>query len=73
MTIQECCEQLMECLKDAEEPAYDNSTKCFGLARVGYSNQKILAGPMERFLHEDMGPPLHSFVICAETLHSVEK
>jgi len=43
------------------------------LARVGYSNQKIVSGPMEVFLNEDMGAPLHSFVICAETLHSVEK
>ncbi len=50
---------------------YDVKTKCFGLARVGYSNQKIVSGPMEVFLTEDMGAPLHSFVICADNLHSV--
>jgi len=28
---------------------------------------------MKDFLSEEMGPPLHSFVICAEKLHSVEE
>jgi len=28
---------------------------------------------MSLFLNEDMGPPLHSFVICAEKLHSMEE
>ncbi len=27
---------------------------------------------MEDFLNIDMGPPLHSFVICAEELHPIE-
>jgi diphthine synthase len=63
----------MECRKNYEEQAYNENTKCFGLARVGYSNQKIVSGPLSRFLTEDMGPPLHSFVICAENLHSLEE
>ncbi len=73
MTIQECVQQLLEIQSYKEVNAYNNDTKCFGLARVGYSNQKLLAGPMELFLKEDMGPPLHSFVICADNLHSVER
>ena len=28
---------------------------------------------MARFLDIDMGPPLHSFIICAEKLHSMEQ
>jgi diphthine synthase len=73
MTIQECVQQLLEIEKYKQLGAYDEKTKCFGLARVGYANQKLLSGPMEVFLTEDMGAPLHSFVICADTLHSVEK
>ena len=42
------------------------------MARVGYSNQRIKSGEMREFLKEDMGPPLHSFVICAEKLHHME-
>ena len=63
----------MEAPKEYADQAYDLNTKCFGLARIGYSNQKILAGPLQRFLKEDMGPPLHSFVICANTLSSIEE
>jgi len=28
---------------------------------------------MAKFLDIDMGPPLHSFIICAEKLHSMEQ
>lgn len=73
MTVQECVEQLLEIEKYKQVGAYDANTKCFGLARVGYSSQKIVSGPMSVFLTEDMGAPLHSFVICAESLHSMEK
>ncbi len=71
MTIKECVSQLMEIEKEKQEGAYSENTKCFGLARLGYSNQRVHAGPMGEFLHEEMGPPLHSFVICAEKLHSM--
>lgn len=40
---------------------------------MGYSNQKIVSGPMESFLSAEMGPPLHSFVICADKLHHIEE
>ena len=40
---------------------------------MGYSNQRILAGLMQQFLTAEMGPPLHSFVICAEKLHHMEE
>jgi diphthine synthase len=55
------------------EEAYNENTRCLGLARIGYQSQKIVAGPLSRFLTEDMGSPLHSFVICAENLHNMEK
>lgn len=73
MTIQECVGQLLEAEKERQEGAYSEETQCFGLARVGYSNQKILAGPMSLFMEKDMGPPLHSFVICAGKLHHMEQ
>lgn len=72
MTIKECVEQLLEIESKRKEGAYDEKTKCFGLARLGYSNQRVHAAGMAEFLKEEMGPPLHSFVICAEKLHSME-
>ena len=73
MTIGECVGQLLEIEDHRKEGAYDGKTRCFGLARLGYGNQRIHAGPMGEFLKEEMGPPLHSFVICAEKLHSMEE
>jgi diphthine methyl ester synthase len=65
MTIKECVEQLLEIEHNKKGGAYSEETKCFGLARIGYPNQLIKAGSMKAFLELDMGPPLHSFVICA--------
>lgn len=73
MTIRECVEQLLEVEDNRKEGAFGPETRCFGLARVGYSNQRIKSGAMKSFLSEEMGPPLHSFVICAEKLHSMEE
>ena len=64
--------QLLEVEKERKEGAYEEGTKCFGLARVGYANQCVRSGVMGSFLEKEMGSPLHSFVICAEKLHSVE-
>lgn len=66
-------QQLLEIEETKKEGAFGPETKCIGLARIGYANQKIKAGPMESFLGLEMGPPLHSFVICAEKLHHIEK
>ena len=72
MTIKECVHQLIEVQNNnKQENAYSADTPCFGLARVGYSNQKIVAAQMKTFLDVDMGPPLHSFVICAPKLHHI--
>ena len=47
--------------------------KCFAVARMGFDDQKIVAGTLEEFLKIDMGEPLHSFVICAPELHFMEQ
>lgn len=73
MSIKECVAQLLEVENKRQTKAYDEKTKCFGLARVGFKNQLIKAAEMGKFLEIDMGPPLHSFVICAEKLHSMEQ
>ena len=36
--------------------------------------QRIVSGHMEDFLDNiDMGPQLHSFVICSEEMHPIEE
>lgn len=69
MTIKTAVEQLLEAEEKVGKGAYSKDTKCFGLARVGQPTQKIVGARMADFLDEekiDMGPPLHSFIICGE-------
>lgn len=51
---------------------YSEETLCVGLARLGTSTQKIVAGSMKELLDVDFGPPLHSVVI-AGTTHVMEE
>jgi diphthine synthase len=45
---------------------------CVGVARIGQSSQKIVAGSLQELSTVDFGPPLHSLIICGE-LHPVER
>jgi diphthine synthase len=72
MEIRTAVEQLIETENAKGEKAYTPETLCFGVARVGMTGQRIVAGKMRDFLDIDMGPPLHSFIICAE-LHPIEQ
>ncbi|ONL98164.1 putative diphthine methyl ester synthase [Zea mays] len=52
--------------------AYRRETLCIGVARLGSDDQKIVAGPMEKLLDVDFGPPLHCLIIVGET-HPLEE
>mmetsp|Transcript_5175 Transcript_5175/g.6020 ORF Transcript_5175/g.6020 Transcript_5175/m.6020 type:complete len:281 (-) Transcript_5175:54-896(-) len=72
MSVNECCEQLMEAESRHSEKCYDPKTSlCVGLARLGQDSQKIVAGTMEELVSEDFGLPLHSFIICGKC-HELE-
>jgi len=74
MSCKTAVEQLLEAEQVLGKGCYNQDTLCFGLARIGGKDQKIVAGKMKDFLDKiDMGPPLHSFVICADELHEIEK
>ena len=72
MDIRTAVQQLIETEEAKLEKAYGADTLCFGVARVGMTGQKIVAGRMKDFLEVDMGPPLHSFIICSD-LHPIEQ
>lgn len=48
-------------------------TLCIGLSRVGADDQQIVACTLAEMTDIDLGPPLHSLVIAAETLHPLEE
>ena len=52
--------------------AYNRSTMCVGLARVGREDQLVIAGAMGELATVDFGGPLHSLIIVGE-MHELEK
>ena len=74
MTCSVAAEQLLEAEEKIGKGAYSKDTLCFGMSRVGSKDQKVVASKMDDFVDKiDMGPPLHSFVICAEHIHEIEQ
>eukprot|EP00249_Psilotum_nudum_P013555 c24395_g1_i2 orf=326-841(+) len=71
MSVNAAVAQLLEVEEMHRETAYDNSTMCVGLARLGYPTQKIVAGSMKDLLTVEFGPPLHCVVIVGKT-HPLE-
>lgn len=45
---------------------------CVGAARIGWPNQKIIAGKLAEMANVNLGSPLHSMVIVG-TLHPLEE
>lgn len=45
---------------------------CVGAARIGWPDQKIVAGTLAELVNVDLGSPLHSMVIVG-TLHPLEE
>ena len=73
MDCKTCVEQLLEAEENLKKDAYSPASRCVGVARVGMTGQRIVSGEMKQFLDIDMGPPLHSFIICADELHPIEQ
>jgi len=63
-------------LKKAEETLGEGAfspteTLCVGLARLGQTDQVIIAGTLEELKEQEFGNPLHSLIICGDT-HELE-
>lgn len=74
MSVNVAAEQLIEAVEQQKEDskAYDPSTTlCVGMARLGQSDQCIIAGTLQELIDQDFGAPLHSLIICGET-HELE-
>jgi len=71
MSVNTCIEQMLEAEDTLKEGAYSKDTLCVGLARLGQSDQCIIAGTMEELIDKEFGEPLHSFIVCGDT-HDLE-
>jgi len=71
MTVNLCVKQLLEVEETKKEGVCREDTLCFGLARIGHPDQKIVSGTLKELLDVEFGPPLHSFIITGN-LHALE-
>lgn len=72
MTVNTACEQLIEAEGVETGGAYKNDeTLCVGMARLGQTDQCIIAGTLEELKVKDFGEPLHCMIICGQT-HDLE-
>lgn len=73
MSVNVALEQLLEAEMNLKKEIINEDTLVYGLARVGSTTQVIVSGRIKDLINYDFGEPLHSIVICAPTLHSMEK
>jgi len=72
MTVRNAIEQLLEVEDLRNQKVCCNHTKAFGIARLGSESQSLRSGTLGELQQMDFGPPMHSLVLCAETLHDIE-
>jgi diphthine synthase len=88
MTVAQCAAQMLETEEsraqrsEAERNAGSEKVEpegicakdrlAVGVARLGSSGEKIVAGTLEELSTQDLGPPLHSLVLCGWKMHEME-
>lgn len=72
MSVAEASQQILEIIKNRNDPQISRTTVVVGLARVGSEQQKIVACSLEKMAEVDLGPPLHSLIVSAKDLHPLE-
>jgi diphthine synthase len=73
MTVNVALEQLLEAADNSKNGIINEDTLIYGIARIGSPSQTIVSGTIKDLIKFDFGGPLHSIVICAPNLHSMEK
>ncbi|XP_013135667.1 PREDICTED: diphthine methyl ester synthase [Papilio polytes] len=72
MTVRDAAKQLVQIVDNKPETGITRESLAVGLSRVGAPDQRIAVMSLEKMLHLDLGPPLHSLVIPASKLHPLE-
>ena len=73
MTAAQCASQMLETEEERAEGVYHTGSLAVAVARLGASNQKIVAGTLQELATVEMGPPLHSVILAGSRLHELER
>jgi diphthine synthase len=73
MSVNIALEQMLEAESQLNTGKISEDTLVVGVARIGSPTQKIISGKIKDLIKCDFGTPLHSLIVCAPTLHCMEK
>ncbi|CAI5492737.1 unnamed protein product, partial [Closterium sp. Naga37s-1] len=72
MSVNTAIRQLLLVEEKRQQQVCTPDSLCVGVARLGADSQCIVFGSMQQLLDVDLGPPLHSLVLCG-ALHELER
>lgn len=72
MTVSQCATQMLEVEDERKQDVCRKDALAVGVARLGSDDQQIVAGTLEDLSTADLGPPLHSLVLCGKKMHEME-
>ena len=73
MTVAQCAQQMLETEEERREGICTPTRLAVGVARVGASDQRMVAGTLEELSQVDLGKPLHSLILLGKRTHVLEK
>ncbi|KAG8528326.1 diphthine synthase [Bacidia gigantensis] len=73
MTVAQCASQMLEIEETRGDGICAASKLAVGVARLGATNQRFLAGTLEQLSESDLGAPLHSLILIGRRTHYLER
>lgn len=73
MTAAQCASQMLEIEETRKENVYNSKSLAVAVARLGSSDQQIVASTLQELSTCDMGRPLHSLILLGNRVHDLEK
>lgn len=72
MSVAQCASQMVEVEETRQQGVCDKEKLAVGVARLGSEGERIVAGTLQELTDADLGPPLHSLVLCGKRMHEME-
>lgn len=72
MSVAQAAAQILETEEERQQGFCRSDRLAVGVARLGSEGEKIVAGTLKELSEGDMGPPLHSLVLCGTKMHEME-
>lgn len=72
MSVAQCASQMVEVEETRQQGVCEKEKLAIGVARLGSEGERIVTGTLQELTGADLGPPLHSLVLCGKRMHEME-